>query len=140
MSDFLGLPWLREVGERQDVRITLDGQPGEIWLPDSLFSVADAGWMAESSMPRRPLARWDAHELTTDITLVEPIVPVIYGGCYRRRKNRGYLPRCESVNRGGCDVHSIRFITVDEPAFKTVRHRPDSGCSSNCRDAVGSLP
>lgn len=80
LGDFLGLPWRREVSERQDVRITLGGQPGEIWVPDILFSVADADWLTEASMPRRPLAQWDTRDLAKDITLVDPTVPVIYGG------------------------------------------------------------
>lgn len=79
LGDFLGLSWRREVSERQEVRITLDGQPGEIQLPDILFSVADADWLTEPSMPRRPLARWDTRDFAKDITLVEPTVPVIYG-------------------------------------------------------------
>ncbi|WP_018176949.1 polysaccharide deacetylase family protein [Thioalkalivibrio sp. AKL8] len=80
LGDFLGLSWRREVSERQDVRITLGGLPGEIRLPDILFSVADADWLTEASMPRRPFAQWDTRDLAKDITLVDPTVPVIYGG------------------------------------------------------------
>ena len=80
LGDFLGLPWRREETARQDLRITLDGHSGEIRLPDILFSVADAEWLTEASMPRLPLARWDTRAFAKGIILVAPTVPMIYGG------------------------------------------------------------
>lgn len=79
LGDFLGLSWRRVPSERRDVRITLDEQPGEICLPDTLLCVPDADWLTEASTPLRPLPQWDTRHLAHDITLVEPEVPVIYG-------------------------------------------------------------
>lgn len=110
LGDFLGLSWRREGAERQDVRITLDGLPGEIRLPDILFSVADADWLAEASMPRRPLARWDTRDLATDITLVEPVVPVIFGGPHVGAQPPG---RCEAAQAPAVAVPS--GLTANQP-------------------------
>jgi hypothetical protein len=89
LGDFLGLPWRRVSDERRDVRITLADQPGEICLPDMLFSVPDTDWLAEASMPRRPLPHWDTRDLADDITLVEPVVPLIYGDPNPRAQSEG---------------------------------------------------
>jgi hypothetical protein len=79
LKEFLGLSWRREVGECLDVRITLEGQPGEVLLPDKLFSMPDADWLQSRSMPHTPLQKWDTTVLGFDIVLVEPSVPVLYG-------------------------------------------------------------
>ncbi|WP_019558160.1 polysaccharide deacetylase family protein [Thioalkalivibrio sp. ALE12] len=79
LGEFLGLPWRRLPADRADIRITLEDHPGELCLPDVLLSTPEADWLQSASLPARPLRRWNAHELATDITLVEPFVPVIYG-------------------------------------------------------------
>lgn len=79
LGEFLGLPWQWQPADRGDVRITLADQPDAVMLPDALFSVADADWLAEASMPQQPLAQWDTCELADDINLVDPVVPVVYG-------------------------------------------------------------
>lgn len=79
LDDFLGFPWRRVPSERKDVRITVEGQHGEVLLPDNLFSVPEDDWLTDASMPVGPLARWDTRELADEITLVEPVMPLIYG-------------------------------------------------------------
>jgi hypothetical protein len=95
LGEFLGLPWHHEPGEREDVRITLGDRPGEIRLPDALFSVPEQDWLTPGTMPKRPLPLWDAAELSPDITLVGANVPVLYGDEYphvRRESDRITLP------------------------------------------------
>ena len=82
IGDWLGL----EYGYRQEdtthVSIRLNGQQGEICLPDTFFSQFADGkdkWLHESSMPRQPLRHWDTQALSSDITLVERTVPIIFG-------------------------------------------------------------
>lgn len=79
LGDFLGLPWRREPNARADICITLADRPGELRLPDVLFSVPEQDWGTPASMPKEPLSRWDTGELDQDITLVETTVPVLYG-------------------------------------------------------------
>lgn len=79
LDDFLGLPWQWVRSKRRDVRIKLEAQPGEICLPDILLSVVDADWLTPGSMLQRPLPQWDTRDLVDEITLVDSVVPVIYG-------------------------------------------------------------
>jgi hypothetical protein len=79
LEEFLGLPWRREVSERTDVCIKLEGQPGEIRLPDTFFALNEDRWLQLASMPKPPLRRWDVRELADDLTLLEHHVPVLYG-------------------------------------------------------------
>nr|VFJ46296.1 MAG: hypothetical protein BECKFM1743A_GA0114220_100355 [Candidatus Kentron sp. FM]VFJ49562.1 MAG: hypothetical protein BECKFM1743C_GA0114222_100727 [Candidatus Kentron sp. FM]VFK07279.1 MAG: hypothetical protein BECKFM1743B_GA0114221_100366 [Candidatus Kentron sp. FM] len=70
LGEFLGLLlWRRILSNRDDVRITLATQPGEIRLPDVLFSTPDAQWLTEASMPPQPLDRWDTRVLNPSMTL-----------------------------------------------------------------------
>ncbi|KAF0279732.1 MarR family transcriptional regulator [Spiribacter aquaticus] len=79
LGEFLGLPWRRVPSERRDVRISLEGAHGELRLPDELLSVPADDWLTVASMPLRPLVQWDTRDLADDITLVESVLPVIYG-------------------------------------------------------------
>ncbi|CAM3613785.1 polysaccharide deacetylase family protein [Halomonas lysinitropha] len=78
-GEFLGLSWRRVSNDRKDISVILGGQPGEIRLPDGLFSSQEADWLTVGSMPESPLSQWDTRDLAQDITLVDPILPVIYG-------------------------------------------------------------
>ncbi|WP_020146553.1 polysaccharide deacetylase family protein [Thioalkalivibrio sp. ALJ15] len=84
LGEFLGLPWRRVPADRVDTRITLEGQPGEIRLPDVLLSTQEPDWLQPASLPPRPLNQWDTAELGEDITLVERVIPVIYGDSAER--------------------------------------------------------
>lgn len=79
LGDFLGLEWRHQPVAGSYTRITLTHCPGEVLLPDTLFSVPDEQWLTPDSMPERPLSLWDTQELASDITLVEPRLPIIYG-------------------------------------------------------------
>lgn len=79
LNEFLGLSWRRVSAYRTDVRITLQGQPGCVLLPDILFCVPEENWLTPFSMPKRPLSHWNSGELQRPANLVDPVLPVIYG-------------------------------------------------------------
>lgn len=79
IGDMLGLPWTLKKSDGEVARITLEGQPGEIDLPDTLLSTPDKDWLTQVTMPRYPSPIWDTAELGRKITLTAPIVPIIYG-------------------------------------------------------------
>ena len=81
-DDWLGLPWSVSSVEREDMSMTLAGQPGEIRLPDRFFGQfkrSTAAWLNAASLPQPPLAHWDTRELSARITLTDPVVPLIQG-------------------------------------------------------------
>lgn len=111
LGEWLGLDWQLRVSERPDVRITLKGDaaPGEVVLPDVLFSTAPAEWLTPASLPPRPLAwrpvtggAWGARELGGPL-------PVLYGP---RRPAATLLADEEPAVRVGVDVFGSAFFMV----------------------------
>ncbi len=76
VRDFLGLDWHHVVSDRDDIRISIAGEPGAVKHPDVLFSVPEADWCHERSLPDEPLKRWDPAELGLSGA---GSIPVIYG-------------------------------------------------------------
>ncbi|RZU99599.1 polysaccharide deacetylase family protein [Spiribacter vilamensis] len=95
LGEFLGQFWTRKSAERRDVRITVAGQQGELLLPDTLLNTSEEAWLTIGSLPSRPLPRWDVRQLGEAVTVVEQIVPVIYGEAQpgiQRSQNNLRLP------------------------------------------------
>lgn len=81
-GEWLGAPYRLTQTERDDVSIRLADHPGEIRLADGFFGqfLRQSGtWLSEDSFPVRPLQTWDSSGLATDIPLVDPVVPILYG-------------------------------------------------------------
>jgi hypothetical protein len=57
LGDRLGLDWRLQAGDRQDVRLTLDGEDGAVVAPDVLFATPQAQWLTDACLPRLPLRR-----------------------------------------------------------------------------------
>ena len=53
LRDWLGLEWELRAAQRDDVRITLAGEPSEqgVRVPDVLFATAPADWLTAASLP-----------------------------------------------------------------------------------------
>ena len=86
-GEFLGLDWRFEQHPIDEVRITFEGQKGEILLPNIFLPAATKQWLNPMDMPKLPLEKWDTRELGTDIILVEPVVPVIYGDLKKKKQH-----------------------------------------------------
>lgn len=81
-EDWLGLSYNLRQADVAAVTVRLADQPGEVCLPDMFFGQFVEGpgrWLEEASMPSQPLHRWDSRALAVDITLVDPVLPVIFG-------------------------------------------------------------
>jgi peptidoglycan/xylan/chitin deacetylase (PgdA/CDA1 family) len=80
LSDWLGLPWRHQPEARIDVAISLEGNPGQLRMPDVLFSLPETAWLTSGSLPRLPLAQWDSNSaLAVESTLVTPQLPILFG-------------------------------------------------------------
>lgn len=73
-SNFLDLHWQYETTDIDFYCIRLDDQHGEIRLPN-VFLMQSKG----ASLPSQTLIRWNCRELASDIPLVNPVLPIIYG-------------------------------------------------------------
>jgi hypothetical protein len=81
LRDFLGLEYRAEVEDRRDVRITVDGSSPvrELILIDVLFQTPTGKWLKPTSLPRRPLDRWEIQKDRVDANRVSQGLPVVYG-------------------------------------------------------------
>lgn len=92
---FLGLEYRKVFGTRNNFRIGCEGHTGEITLPNVFFQKSNEKWLHPETLPKQPLARWDARSLGINVNLVNPIIPVIFGapnGVCQPRKGRVELP------------------------------------------------
>ncbi|MHA7816754.1 MAG: polysaccharide deacetylase family protein [Pseudohaliea sp.] len=85
-GDWLGVPYTLAQRPRRELSIRLDGQPGELLLPDSFFSqfiLSPKAWLGRGSLPvlrdGEQLPCWDSRELVPDALLTDPILPVLFG-------------------------------------------------------------
>ncbi|QVL49807.1 MAG: polysaccharide deacetylase family protein [Thiocapsa sp.] len=82
LGDFLGISWQRAASTDGDAHLRLRGDDSEIVLPDIFFSQSDPAWLTAATLPRLPLATWGTRELAVNISLTEPVVPVICGAAH----------------------------------------------------------
>ena len=103
LDEFLGLPWRRRVGKRADVRVAVEGEEGELLLPDVLLSSSADDWLRPASMPSRPLSLWRPHKRELEEQMVSRELPIIYGDpafSLHKSPNRLCLP---------IDIFGFRF-------------------------------
>ncbi len=81
LGEFLGLNWTHIPSDCPDVRISTAGGNHAVILPDTLFSFPDEKWLSPTSVPKGPLEQWDGRKFETDIELVAPDVPILFGAC-----------------------------------------------------------
>lgn len=79
LDEFLGLPWRRRESIRSDVRVSLEGQLGELLLPDVLLSCPESDWLKPVSIPLKPLSNWNLQKDGFEAKTVCNDLPVIYG-------------------------------------------------------------
>lgn len=108
LGAFLGLDYaVNEHGE-PDVRITLSGTDGStaLRLPDAFLGPANDRWLAASSLPATPLARWMAKRDLPEAELVEDSLPIIFGHQLPPNGPQGASPNGQWMRRheGGIDL------------------------------------
>lgn len=78
-GEWLGLNWIWTTTEGHETIVELSDHLGSIRFPDVFFRRIGEAWLAESTLPPVPLPNWDSRELSPDICLAEPQVPVLFG-------------------------------------------------------------
>lgn len=125
LGRFLGLSHRLRAGDRDDVRITLEGDAGAgaLRMPDVLFATPPGRWLTEASLPSEPLPEWDVTAELPEARVSNEPLPVIFaprrgGGPWLRRLGAEtlldadllgsaffLLSRYEEVPPGPRDVH-----------------------------------
>ncbi len=81
LGEFMGLEWRARPDGEAGVEIVLAGQEDgpRLTVVDGLFGTPPHDWLAEASLPERPLRQWEPAAGGLPATLVAPEVPVLYG-------------------------------------------------------------
>lgn len=123
-GDFLGLDIQIQLSDRQDTRISVDGDNSELIIADKLFSTPLNQWLQPASLPRQPLPNWNISTTRLLATTISPDIPVIYGNdpndpnFFQVQENKIYL---------GLDIFGSAFfmLTRYEEVVKPERDKHD---------------
>lgn len=123
-GDFLGLEMKIQLSDRQDTRISVDGDNSELLIADQLFGTPLNQWLQPSSLPRQPLPIWNISATKLLATPISPDIPVIYGNdpnepnFFQVQEKKIYL---------GLDIFGSAFfmLTCYEEVVKPERDKHD---------------
>ncbi|NEP55947.1 MAG: hypothetical protein F6K31_02840 [Symploca sp. SIO2G7] len=122
-GEFLGLDIQIKLSDRQDTRISVNANKGELVIADGLFSTPPNQWLQLASLPRQPLKVWNIVPTGLSTITVSPEIPVIYGNdphnqdFFQLSENKIYLgldifgsaffmlTRYEEIVKPDCDQH-----------------------------------
>lgn len=109
LGEFLGLGWRAASADLDHVEITApeDGT-ARLIVADDLFATPEQSWLTGSSLPSRPLERWQVQpELS--VGLVSSEVPVLYG---QKLGRGGYMEERDSDLAIGADLFGSIFFQL----------------------------
>src|SRR4051812_47099659 len=111
LGEFLGLEYQLKEERRQDVRLTLKGDPsqGEIILPDILFQTPQEKWLTVSSLPKQPLEWGTLPGALSEDRGGSSSLPIIYG---KVLKNGTYYLEDEGRAVLGLDLFGSAFFML----------------------------
>jgi hypothetical protein len=111
LGEFLGLAWEGRTEPREDVEISVaeisDGQ--RLTVADGLFRTPEHDWLSERSLPSRPLSSCTLDRATINPTLVDPVLPVIYG---HELANGSHCTQTETGLALGVDIFGSVFFQL----------------------------
>lgn len=124
LCERLGLRCRRRSEPREDVLITSSGDPGgpSLVLGDVFLATRESQWPLGAPRPR--IASWDAGGDFPEATLVEPSVPVLFGGTLAEVEP-GRI-RLEADLLGGAFFLLSRFEELDPPELDAHGRMPGS--------------
>jgi len=67
------------IENKVEVRLTDAPEQGFVSWQDVLFQTPGDKWLTVDSLPQSPLPRWRAERDLPEVTLTQPVIPVIYG-------------------------------------------------------------
>ena len=92
-DDWLGIPCELSHCVQEGLVLSLLNQTGTLHLPDTFFaqmSGSSEAWLSKTSLPSANISNWDSRQLSLDILLTNPVIPVLFGTKEARlKKNNG---------------------------------------------------
>ena len=79
IGEFLGLEYELSFNTESQGHTSINYNKNSLVINDEFFSMDKDNWLAESSLPDRPLSKWLVGEDISDVNLVSPELPVLYG-------------------------------------------------------------
>lgn len=81
LHDFLGLNINLRIEKRNDILIKVIGDYAgkTLRIADILFQTSISKWLTIDSLPRQPLKKWELPAILKNISVVDYVLPVIYG-------------------------------------------------------------
>lgn len=130
LHDFIGIDCEIITEDRKDVLIRQKGySDGKVLhIADILFRTTKSQWLKPNSLPRQPLSVWNTTNTRSDIRLVSPDLPVIYGNKVGPDgSNKGYLAETPDGLYLGLDIFGSAFfmLTRYEELVRPDRDRHD---------------
>lgn len=107
-GEFLGLEYEIQPDNRYDVRITTSDEK-EFLVYDGLFSVSEAQWLQQTSLPAQPLDIFNLTRTSLTSVTVSAQVPVIYGD---KLYAPDFLELTENQIRLGVDIFGSAFFMM----------------------------
>jgi hypothetical protein len=79
LGEWLGLTWRHLPEARADVSISIDGEAGELLLPDPFFGMTNHHWLRIDSLPQPMLAELKTDCLDAGSASATPRLPILFG-------------------------------------------------------------
>jgi hypothetical protein len=123
LNEFLGLDIDIKCTERNNVRITADNKR-ELIIADVFFTANKDSWLKPGSLPKQPLEIWEVPQVLSQVNLINPQLPVIYG---MRLHNGDFVQISDKRIDIGLDILGSAFfmMTRYEEAVKSDRDEFD---------------
>ncbi|MBE3128283.1 MAG: hypothetical protein IMZ60_01220, partial [Actinobacteria bacterium] len=111
LTDFLGLDYILEVYNGNEVKIRLRGDDSDkvLIIENVLFNIPTEEWLRESSLPLSPLPRWNVSDDLPEVKLCNKSLPIIYG---RELSNGKYFDQRENFLHLGLDIFGSCFFML----------------------------
>ena len=107
-GDFLGIDVEIDTMDRRDVWIS-DGTGRGLAVADGLFAQPESRWLAQPSLPLRPLKWWNVDRARLDPALAGERVPVIYG---HDPEEPAFFQSDSGAARLGLDIFGSAFFML----------------------------
>jgi len=113
IKDFLGLEYLVEKYDKEQIKIMLRGDlmHKQLIIENVLFNIPSDEWLKEESLPPSPFSHWVVEDDLPEAKVCDKVVPIIYG---KRISNGRYFSQGDNFLHLGLDVFGSSFFMLTQ--------------------------
>ncbi len=114
LKEFLGLEFHIEYRDADDWIICDEQGNNSLVLPDLLFKTPKKQWLTTNSLPRQPLAQWDAEQSGFKFNLIDKKIPVIFGNLdfFSSQRRSSYSKKYQKTVTLPIDIFGSAFFML----------------------------